>query len=49
MKFLKINYLIFLVFLNGCVAGPFGEEFANADYGKFQTPEQCKKITESKI
>ena len=49
MKILKINYLIFLILLNGCVAGKFGEEFAGADYGIFQAPEQCKKITESKI
>ena len=49
MKILKITYLILLVFLTGCVTGPFGEEFSSADYGSFQAPEQCKKITEKEI
>ena len=49
MKILKITYLIALVFFTGCIAGPFGKESADADYGNFQTHEQCKTITENKI
>ena len=49
MKILKITYLFFLVFLIGCATSSFEEEFANVDYGGFQTPEQCRKITENKI
>jgi hypothetical protein len=49
MNNLKISFLIYLFFLNGCVAGLDVEEVAKADYGSFQTPEQCRKITENKI
>ena len=49
MKILKITYLIFLVFLTGCVAGSFEEKSSNADYGSFQAPDECKTISEIQI
>ena len=51
MKILKSTYLIFLFFLIGCVTGPgpSEEQLTNADYGSFQGPEQCQRITENQI
>ena len=49
MKFLKITYLIFLIFLNGCGAGTFEQSSATADYGNVQNPEECKTISENQI
>ena len=49
MKILKITSLVFLVFLTGCVIGPYKEGFDGADYGSLQAPKQCKTITENKV
>ena len=45
----KLMLMLLGLTLIGCASAPSQEEMANADYGSYQSPENCVLVAESKI
>ena len=46
---LVLPLLVIAIMLSGCASAPTEEQLANADYGSYQSPEDCIRVAEEVI